>query len=161
MLCDKLHSCPDRKKFSCSDQESHPSLPSCLRVSGEHHVHVARRHVLKRTELLGMSSLESHYVATAVCEVANNLFFHTKQGGVIQFSHIEDHGSHGIEIVAIDDGCGIEDIQQAMADGFSTNGGLGGGLGGMQRLMDEFEIESKPGEGTRIVMRKWVAVPLI
>jgi len=134
----------------------HPSLPSCVHVSQEHHVHVARRHAMDRTALLEMPELEAHYVATAVSELANNLFFHTKVGGSIQFFHIENDGQTGIEVVAHDDCAGIADIEQAMADGFSSNGGLGGGLGGMQRLMDEFEIESASGKGTHIVMRKWL-----
>ncbi|MDX8411133.1 MAG: anti-sigma regulatory factor [Mariprofundaceae bacterium] len=104
-----------------------------------------------------MSSLDSHYVATAVSELANNQFFHTNSGGVIQFYHIEHSGRHGIEIVAQDEGPGIACIDMAMTDGFSSNGGLGGGLGGVKRLMDEFEIESEHGAGTRIVVRKWLA----
>jgi len=107
-----------------------------------------------------MSGLESHYVATAVSEMANNLIFHTKTGGVIRFYHVEKDGKSGIEIIAHDECSGIADIKQAMVDGFSTNGGLGGGLGGMQRLMDEFEIESERGVGTTIIMRKWVAEPV-
>ncbi|MDQ6992589.1 MAG: ATP-binding protein [Mariprofundus sp.] len=122
----------------------------------EYHIHVARRHVTAWTKLLGMSRLESHYVATAISELANNLFFHSQSGGIIHFYHIKKNGKSGIEIIAHDKGPGIINIEQAMQDGFSTNGGLGGGLGGMQRLMDEFEITSEAGVGTDIVMRKWV-----
>jgi len=107
--------------------------------------------------MVGMPRLDAYYVATAVSELANNLFFHTGDGGVIQIYSIESEGRHGIEIVAQDDGPGIACIDSAMVDGFSTNGGLGSGLGGVQRLMDEFEIESAHGAGTRIVARKWMA----
>lgn len=161
MLCDKYASCPDRKRFSCRSQESDPSLPACLRVADEYHVYTARRYALKMTALLGMSNLESHYVATAVSELANNLFFHTQSGGMIQFFHIEKNGKSGIEIVSHDEDSGIADVDAAMVDGFSTNGGLGLGLGSMQRLMDEFELESEREMGTRVVMRKWVTVPQI
>lgn len=61
----------------------------------------------------------------------------------------------GLEIVSLDEGPGIEDINLALKDGYSTNGGLGGGLGGVRRMMDEFEIESTPGKGTRIAARIW------
>jgi len=156
MYCNQSDVCPNQKNFSCNAQEAHPSLPHCVRVSDEYHIQVARRHALQRAELLGMASLESHYVATAVSELANNLFFHTNQGGLIQFYRIEKDGRRGIEIVAFDDGPGIVCIDTAMTDGYSSNGGLGGGLGGAKRLMDEFEIESEHGVGTRIVVRKWL-----
>jgi len=113
---------------------------------------------MTRTKLLNISTLDAHYIATAVSELANNLFFHTDEGGTIAFDHIEKDGKIGIEVIAHDTGNGIPDIAQAMVDGFSTNGGLGAGLGGMQRLMDEFEIESNIGTGTHIVMRKWMRV---
>jgi len=157
MLCDRYDTCPDTEQFSCTSQDKNPSLPHCVRVSDEYQIQIARRHALKRAALLGMSSLESHYVATAVSELANNLFFHTENGGVIQFYHIKKDGRDGIEIVASDKGPGIICIDSAMTDGYSSNGGLGGGLGGAERLMDEFEIESEHGKGTRIVARKWLA----
>jgi len=158
MRCDRYDTCPNRCRFSCASQGKCPSLPHCVRVSDEYQIQVARRHALKRAALLGMSSLDSHYVATAVSELANNLFFHTENGGVIQFYHIKKDGRDGIEIIASDEGPGIACIDSAMVDGYSSNGGLGGGLGGAQRLMDEFEIESEFGAGTRIVARKWLAV---
>jgi serine/threonine-protein kinase RsbT len=61
----------------------------------------------------------------------------------------------GIAIVASDDGPGIHDIRQALRDGFSTSGSLGMGLPGVRRLMDEFEITSKPGRGTIVAVKKW------
>jgi len=156
MFCDKYDVCPRRKDFSCQSQDAHPSLPHCVRISHEHHIQVASRHALQRAEMVGMSHLDCHYVATAVSELANNLFFHAADGGIIQFHAIASDGRNGIEIVAQDDGPGIACIDSAMVDGFSTNGGMGSGLGGAQRLMDEFEIESTHGLGTRIVARKWL-----
>jgi len=159
MSCDQYDTCPNKKLFSCPSQDAHPSLPHCIRVVDEYHIQVARRHALNRAEMVGMSSLESCYVATAVSELANNLFFHTDNGGVIQLFPIESGGNPGIEVVAQDDGPGIKCIDTAMTDGYSSNGGLGGGLGGTQRLMDEFAIESEHGVGTRIVARKWLNKP--
>ena len=66
-------------------------------------------------------------------------------------------GMVGIEVVCKDDGPGIPDVKLAMQDGFTTNGGLGGGLPAVERLMDEFEIASTVGGGTRIAARKWKA----
>ena len=67
----------------------------------------------------------------------------------------ENLNRRGIMVVARDEGPGIPDIEKAMQDGYSTGGGLGVGLPGARRLMDEFEIESRLGKGTTIVMKKW------
>ena len=64
--------------------------------------------------------------------------------------------SKGVEAVSIDQGPGIEDVQQAMEDHFSSSGTLGLGLPGIRRMMDEFDIESEPGRGTRVTIRKWL-----
>jgi serine/threonine-protein kinase RsbT len=66
-----------------------------------------------------------------------------------------DGTQQGLIVVAEDDGPGIRDIPRALQDGYSTSGGLGLGLPGARRLMDEFEVVSAPGQGTRITMRKW------
>jgi len=82
-------------------------------------------------------------------------FFHTAKGGTLSFIHIcNKELSEGIEVISEDKGPGIPNIELAMQDGFSTCGGLGGGLPGVKRLMDEFEITSNEA-GTRIVARKW------
>ncbi len=107
------------------------------------------------TEAVGFGQTRTSYVATAVSELANNLFFHASRGGTITLTPLKREGEIGIEVVAEDDGPGVPDVEQAMQDGFSTSGGLGGGLPGVKRLMDEFEITSTVGVGTRIVARKW------
>ena len=81
-------------------------------------------------------------------------FFHTTKGGTLSFIHIFNEKKQGIEVISQDEGPGIPDIPLAMQDGFSTYGGLGGGLPGVKRLMDEFEITSSE-TGTKIVARKW------
>jgi serine/threonine-protein kinase RsbT len=90
-----------------------------------------------------------------VSELASNLFFHARGGRTITLIGVRRNGAVGIEVIAQDEGPGIDDVEAAMLDGFTTNGGLGGGLPGVERLMDEFEIESAPGTGTRVVARKW------
>nr|QNO44149.1 anti-sigma F factor [Methanosarcinales archaeon ANME-2c ERB4]QNO44172.1 anti-sigma F factor [Methanosarcinales archaeon ANME-2c ERB4]QNO44860.1 anti-sigma F factor [Methanosarcinales archaeon ANME-2c ERB4]QNO46571.1 anti-sigma F factor [Methanosarcinales archaeon ANME-2c ERB4] len=104
---------------------------------------------------IGFSDVGSCCVATSVSELANNLVFHTRKGGTITMITMKQNGRAGIEIIAEDEGPGIPDLKQAMQNGFSTNRGLGGGLPGVKRLMDEFYITSEVGTGTRIVTRKW------
>ena len=112
----------------------------------------AARHMAER---LGFSSAKAYGIATAVSELANNLHAHAVPGGTIRVMRVTE-GSHvGIEVVAQDTGPGIPDVALAMRDGYSTNRGLGGGLPGTKRLMDDFSIESELGVGTRIVARMW------
>ncbi|MCW6511565.1 anti-sigma regulatory factor [Lichenifustis flavocetrariae] len=104
---------------------------------------------------LGFSSAKAYRVATAVSELANNLHGHALPGGTIRVTRVNRADQIGIEVVSQDSGPGIPDIALAMRDGYSTNRGLGGGLPGTRRLMDDFSIESQAGVGTRIVARIW------
>jgi serine/threonine-protein kinase RsbT len=92
-------------------------------------------------------------ITTAISEVARNIIEHAGEGRIIVRP---TNGSRrkGLEIVAIDDGPGIRDVATVMRDGYSTRHGLGMGLPGARRLMDEFEIVSAPGRGTTVTMRK-------
>jgi serine/threonine-protein kinase RsbT len=103
----------------------------------------------------GLGELFAAHVATAASELANNLWMHTSQGGTVALSMLQVAERRGVELVAQDEGPGIADIPLALSEGYSTGGGLGCGLPGVQRLMDDFEINSTPGLGTRIVARKW------
>ena len=124
-------------------------------VEQEWSIAQAQRAAKALAESVGLSQVAVYSLVTAVSELANNLFFHASKGGTITLSAIKQNGSDGIEIIASDEGPGIPDIDAAMQDGFTTNGGLGGGLPGVERLMDEFEIRSQMGVGTHIVARKW------
>ena len=103
-----------------------------------------------------LSRVFAAHVATAASELANNLWMHAQRGGQIQLSMVRRDGSIGVELVAEDDGPGIADIGLALTEGYSTGGGMGCGLPGVQRLMDDFEIVSQAGHGTRVVARKWL-----
>ncbi|MEN8711351.1 MAG: anti-sigma regulatory factor [Arenicellales bacterium] len=94
-------------------------------------------------------------VATAVSELARNIYLYAMKGEVT-IRVLERETNKGIEIVAEDNGPGIADIGAAMKDHFSTSYGLGLGLPGVKRLMDEFGIDTKRGVGTKITVRKWV-----
>lgn len=127
-----------------------------IKVTEEFHIAKAQNASGLLAKSIGFSDVGSCCVATGVSELANNLFFHTHKGGTITMIAMKQNGRVGIEIIAEDEGPGIPDLEQAMQDGFSTNRGLGGGLPGAKRLMDEFHITSEAGIGTRIVTRKWL-----
>lgn len=105
-------------------------------------------------EHAGFSETDQYLIATAVSELATNMVRYAG-GGEVALRVIESVTGLGVEVVAQDSGPGIEDIEAAMQDNYSSGGSLGLGLPGIQRIMDEFSIESTPGEGTRCVARKW------
>ena len=129
--------------------------PMVVPVTEEHHVAQARLAAKSLANSLVLSEVAVYSIATVVSELANNLFFHVRNGGIITLKAVRQNGSVGVEVVAQDDGPGIADVDLAMRDGFTTNGGLGYGLPGIERLMDEFEIESSAKKGTRVIARKW------
>jgi serine/threonine-protein kinase RsbT len=102
----------------------------------------------------GFPSTDLAVVATAISKLARNIVRYAVRGEIIM-RLIENNGRRGVEILATDDGPGIADVALAMQDGYSTSGGLGLGLPGVRRLMDEFEITSDFGEGTTVTVRKW------
>lgn len=106
-------------------------------------------------ETAGFKQSEQYMIATVISELARNTFLYALRGE-IRIKIIESNSKKGIEIVAQDEGSGIKDIGQAMKDNFSTSNGLGLGLPGVKRIMDEFVIETKAGVGTKITARKWV-----
>lgn len=126
------------------------------------HIHIesatdvvaARSRVRELAEQIGLSALDCTSVVAAVSELARNVLAFAQQGD-LELSCVEDGGVCGLKIEAIDQGPGIEDVPLAMQDGYSTCGGLGMGLPGTRRLMDEFHILSQPGKGTRITVVKW------
>ena len=95
-------------------------------------------------------------IATSISEVARNIVRYA-ESGTVELTQLSDAGRIGIQVVARDEGPGIADIATAMRDGYSTGNGLGLGLPGCQRLMDELEITSARGLGTTVVMRKWLS----
>lgn len=103
---------------------------------------------------LGFSAVDSTLIATAISELARNIVSYAGTGE-ITLKTIQNSTRQGILIVAADEGPGIHDLRQALRDGFSTSGSLGLGLPGVRRLMDEFEIASQPGRGTRVEVKKW------
>ncbi|MBG6082875.1 ATP-binding protein [Rubrivivax gelatinosus] len=103
----------------------------------------------------GASPVFSAHVATAASELANNLWLYAERGGRLRLTLLQQGAHKGIELVSEDDGPGIADPALAMTEGWSSGGGMGCGLPGVQRLMDEFDLQTGQGRGTRVVARKW------
>jgi serine/threonine-protein kinase RsbT len=103
---------------------------------------------------IGFSSTDLTLLATAISEVARNITTYAGEGEVILRVR-DESGRKGIEVLAVDEGPGIDDVEQAMQDGFTTGNGLGLGLPGTRRLVDEFELRTAPGEGTTVRLVKW------
>lgn len=102
----------------------------------------------------GFSLVDQTKLVTAASELARNTVDHGR-GGVAHIEIIRNEERRGLRLILEDEGPGIHDVEQALSDGYSTTGGLGMGLGGSKRLLNEFEIETAPGQGTRIVAVKW------
>jgi serine/threonine-protein kinase RsbT len=102
----------------------------------------------------GFSRTDQTLIATAISEVARNIVMYADRGELILVA-LESHGCRGIQVVARDEGPGIQDLALAMQDGYSTSNSLGMGLPGAKRLMDEFQLWSSPGNGTTVTMKKW------
>lgn len=103
---------------------------------------------------LGFTRGDQTVIAAAISEVARNILTYARRGDVT-IRPFPDGERPGLMVVARDDGPGIADIDLAMQDGFSTSGGLGVGLSGSKRLMDEFVVVSSPHKGTIVTMKKW------
>ena len=102
----------------------------------------------------GFSLTDQFIAATVISEVAHNIIDYATRGEII-LDIVEENKRHGILVIANDEGPGISDLELALQDGYSTGAGLGLGLSGAKRLMDEFEIVSELGKGTKITMKKW------
>ena len=103
---------------------------------------------------LGFTRTDATLIATAVSEIARNIVIHAGQGKIVMTPLIEDD-RYGLSVVAFDNGPGIRDVSAALERGYAGRGGLGLGLPGARRLMDEFGIDSDAERGTTVTMTKW------
>jgi serine/threonine-protein kinase RsbT len=126
----------------------------CVPVASDNDLVVARREGRALAERLGLSTSEATLVATAISELARNIVSYAGRGE-IHISLVQLGARPGITIIARDQGPGIPDIDAAVRVGYSTSGGLGLGLPGVRRIMDEFHIASERGRGTTITITKW------
>lgn len=113
-----------------------------------------RKMVRDQLVALGFSLIDQTKMVTAASELARNTLRYGG-GGRAELNVVSNHGRRGLSISFVDEGPGIEDIAKALTDGYTTGGGMGLGLSGARRLADEFNIESSPGNGTRVTITKW------
>jgi len=129
-----------------------------IAIESDNDVVTARQRARELAAGLELTSTDQTLLATAISEVARNITTYAKRGEVAVAIVEDDGGRRGIRVVASDEGPGIEDIERALQDGYTTGGGLGLGLPGARRLVDEFEIESAPRQGTTVRLVKWSRV---
>jgi len=103
---------------------------------------------------LGFSRTDATLIATAISEIARNIVVHAGSGELVMRPVYED-SRYGIVVIARDKGPGIRDVEAALGHGYTGRAGLGLGLPGARRLMDEFHVDSNSGNGTTVTMTKW------
>jgi serine/threonine-protein kinase RsbT len=128
--------------------------PSVLPIRVADDVVRVRQVVRERAVLQGFSLVDQTKIVTAASELARNTLEHGG-GGQVEFVLLTNGTRKGVRLTFTDQGPGIEDVNQALRDGYTTGGGLGLGLGGARRLSNEFTIDSQPGAGTRVTITRW------
>lgn len=126
-----------------------------LAIKAEHDIVIARRTIREAAGQIGFGETDVTRIVTAASEMARNVYKYAG-GGVVRWRVILANGRRGIELHFIDEGPGIPDIQLAMREGYSTSRGMGMGLPGAKRLMDDLQIDSTVGKGTSITLKKWL-----
>ncbi|GAA3811864.1 anti-sigma regulatory factor [Sphaerisporangium flaviroseum] len=125
-----------------------------LAITSNDEVVLVRQKVRATAIKLGFSLIDQTKVVTAASELARNTLVHAG-GGHARIEVVHNGGRRGVRLLFKDEGPGIPDLQLALTDGWSSGSGLGLGLSGSRRLVDEFELESEPGRGTVVTVTKW------
>lgn len=125
-----------------------------MKVLSEEDVLVVRKRVREIAEQRKFDTFAIAAITTATSELARNILVHGK-GGRVVVEEISDGVRIGIRLAFIDEGPGISDIDRVLAGGYSTARSMGLGLSGSKRLVDEFSLDSKVGQGTRVTVAKW------
>ena len=131
------------------------STQSFVKIINEWDIVAARQVGRNVAKELGFGTVDQARITTTISELARNICLYAGQGKII-IEKLSDGGKTGLRIIAEDKGPGISDIRKVMEDGYTTSGGLGAGLPGVKRLMDDFDIDSEVGVGTRIISTKWL-----
>jgi serine/threonine-protein kinase RsbT len=127
-----------------------------LTLASEDDVVVVRQAVRRAAVEIGLSLVDQTKIVTAASELGRNTVVYGG-GGSVRIETVLDTTKRGLRLTFEDRGPGIPDIERAMKDGYTSGSGLGLGLGGAKRLSNEFSIQSRPGEGTRVVITRWKA----
>ncbi|WP_062197250.1 anti-sigma regulatory factor [Massilibacterium senegalense] len=131
------------------------SQQSYVVVKNEWDIVAARQLGRDTAKKLGFGSVDQARITTAISELARNIYLYAYEGE-IHIEVVSKESKMGVKITSKDKGPGIQDIRSVMQNGFSSSGGLGAGLPGVKRLMDEFEIDSNEQFGTLITAVKWL-----
>ncbi|QPC48192.1 anti-sigma regulatory factor [Mangrovibacillus cuniculi] len=130
-------------------------MRSCVKIMNEWDIVAARQLGRNVAKELGFGTVDQARITTAISELARNIYLYAEDGQIC-IQKLEQATKKGMMVASIDKGPGIGDLRKVMEDGFTTSGGLGAGLPGVRRLMDEFSIESDLGKGTTIQATKWL-----
>lgn len=125
-----------------------------LEIRSSTDIVLIRQEVRKWALDLGFSLVEQTKIVTAASELARNSLVYGG-GGTVRLEALQNGTKRGLRLVFEDQGPGIPDIEQALRDGYTTGKGMGLGLGGTKRLVNEFDIDSRVGEGTRVAITRW------
>lgn len=130
-------------------------IDSSVDILTEWDIVEARQLGRNEAKKIGFGAVDQARITTAISELARNIYLYADSGNIV-ITAIEIDGVKGIKVIAKDEGPGINDIRLVMQDGYSTSQGLGAGLPGVRRLMDEFEIHTVLDEGTVVSIIKWL-----
>ena len=125
-----------------------------LPIHSDYDILLARQQGRQMAAEVGLTTVEQVAAATAISELARNIIEYAITGEIV-LSLVQQGGKRGIMVVARDEGPGIAEVELVLQGGYSASGGLGLGLSGTRRLMDEFDIDSRVGEGTTVTVKKW------
>jgi serine/threonine-protein kinase RsbT len=134
--------------------EAAPDREAIVTIETDSDIVTARQKGRAMAAELGFEPGDRALIATAISELARNIVTYARRGEIVLRESF-DGSRRSLVVASRDAGPGISDVGQALRDGYSTSGGLGLGLPGVKRLMDEFHIESSPGRGTTVTARKW------
>lgn len=123
-------------------------------VVSEQDVVLARQAVRKLAQEITFSLVDQTKMVTAASELARNTLIYGG-GGQMRWEVLQDGGKTGLRLTFQDEGPGIPDLKLALTDGWTSGSGMGMGLSGTKRLVNEFEIDSAPGKGTRVTIARW------
>ena len=132
-----------------------PTKCQPLAIKTEPDILLVRQAVRTVAKEMKFGIVDQTKLVTAASELARNTLIHGG-GGTATIQPIEKRGRQGLELIFVDEGPGIEDVEAALTDGYTSGGGLGLGLGGSRRLVNEFWIDSTPGEGTCVRVIRWI-----
>lgn len=128
---------------------------STVEIITEWDIIAARQLGRNEAKAIGFDAVDQARITTAISELARNIYLYARAGEIV-LERIRDENKVGIRIIATDQGPGITNSRKVIEDGYSTSGSLGAGLPGVKRLMDKMDIQSSVGEGTIVVIEKWV-----